>query len=162
MTGVQTCALPIWLHRQGWTNTWHLDFSEEAIQGTKARYPELPEDKLLVEDVFKHEALYDYVLEQTLYCAINPRMRGRYVEKLSELLMPGGHLVGVLFTFAFNEMKGPPWGGSPHDYRLMLHPYFTIHTLQKNKYAVAERQGKELFVHAQKPATPPVPAASLG
>ena len=93
---------PAWegqyLHERGFRNVWLMDLTGGPFKGLLERCPDFPQDHLLIGDFFAHEGQYDLIIEQTFFCAIDPSLRERYAEKMSELLAPGGKLVGVLLS----------------------------------------------------------------
>lgn len=54
----------------------------------------------------QHE-VFDILLEQTCFCAIDPRDRARYETMAHTLLKPGGRLIGVFMEVPFDD--GPPY-----------------------------------------------------
>ena len=103
-----------YLFKKGFTNVHLLDFSEEPILDFQQRNPIFPANQLHTGDFFAHEGSYDLILEQTLFCAIDPMLRAKYAQHASSLLKPGGKLVGVLFNRDFEG--GPPFGGNTAEY----------------------------------------------
>ena len=95
-------------------------------------------------DFFEHHALYDLVIEQTFFCALDPVLRSSYAKKMHQLLKPGGKLVGVLFNKFFEG--GPPFGGSESEYRELFQPYFTIDIMEPCYNSIASRSGAEVFI----------------
>ena len=93
---------PAWegqyLHERGFRNVWLMDLTGGPFAGFLQRCPDFPKEHLLTGDFFAHEGQYDLIIEQTFFCAIDPSLRERYAEKMSELLAPGGKLVGVLLS----------------------------------------------------------------
>lgn len=138
-----------WCHANGFVNAVTLDFSSQAIEGGRSRYPTLPPSAFLCQDFFAHQGQYDLILEQTFFCALPPTRRDEHLAKCANLLAPGGKLVGVLFDFPLTE-KGPPFGGSEAEYRQRLAPHFTVDKLERCRNSVPDRQGKELFLIAHK------------
>jgi hypothetical protein len=84
------------------------------------------------------------VVEQTFFCALEPRLRERYVEKMHSILNPNGKLIGVLFSV---EMPaGPPFGGSKSEYERLFKSKFEILKLETAKNSVPQRNGREFFI----------------
>jgi SAM-dependent methyltransferase len=50
---------------------------------------------------------FDYVWEHTLFCALHPSQRERYVEALIRWLKPGGTYLAVNYIVC--DPQGPPW-----------------------------------------------------
>ncbi|MGI8893931.1 MAG: methyltransferase [Bacteroidia bacterium] len=96
-----------YLHKIGFTDVTVLDFSAEAISSFQKRVPDFPEDKLIQQDFFEHKGQYDLIVEQTFFCALNPKLREQYVRKMYELMKVGGKLVGLLFDDELNTTDHP-------------------------------------------------------
>ena len=137
-----------YLHRNGFTNVHVLDFTEAPLKALKHRYAALPSEQIICADFFEHKGSYDIIVEQTFFSAIDPKARPKYAEKVSELLKPGGKLVGVLFDVEFT--KGPPFGGSREEYREYFIPYFSKIRMEQCYNSIKPRSGTELFINIQK------------
>lgn len=133
-----------YLFLHGFKNVHLLDFSPEPLVKFKDRNPEFPEKQLHVGDFFEHKGKYDLIIEQTLFCAIDPHLRRKYAEKAAELLMPGGKLVGVLFNRDFEG--GPPFGGSKEEYESHFKEHFSKINMEPCHNSIAPRMGTELFI----------------
>jgi SAM-dependent methyltransferase len=57
----------------------------------------------------------DLVVEHTLFCAIDPSLRDRYVDAVADVLRPGGRLL-ALFWLIRTE-SGPPFGANEAEIR---------------------------------------------
>ncbi len=138
----------IYLYQKGFKNVNYLDFSPAPSEYLKKMLPEFPEEQLHCEDFFKYSGAYDLILEQTLFCAIDPLLRDNYVKKVNELLVNNGKLVGLLFNRDFET--GPPFGGTKEEYTKRFAPYFTICKMETCYNSVEARLGTELFIHLKK------------
>jgi len=83
------------------------------------------------------------ILEQTFFCALNPDLRTKYVQKMSELLSKDGKLVGLLFGVEFPN--NPPFGGSKEEYLTLFSSKFKINLLEPCHNSAKPRMGSELF-----------------
>lgn len=133
-----------YLFRKGFTHVHLLDFSPEPLVAFKNRVPEFPEIQLHVGDFFEHHGLYDLIIEQTLFCAIDPTLRRAYAEKAASLLKPGGKLVGVLFNRDFEG--GPPFGGSVEEYLTYFEDHFSTVSIEPCYNSIAPRSASEVFI----------------
>lgn len=100
--------------------------------------------KILTGDFFQLTGKFDLVFEQTFFCALDPALRPAYVQKMQELLAPGGLLVGVLFNRDFDG--GPPFGGHLEEYIPLFEPYFHIKKMEPCYNSIDSRKGTELFI----------------
>ena len=91
----------LYLDHLGFTNVYFMDLSKAPLDFIKAQSSSLRAEQLLQTDFFKHEAQYDLIIEQTMFCAINPKLRQAYATKAHQLLKKGGKLVGLMFNRNF-------------------------------------------------------------
>lgn len=139
-----------YLHQQGFTNVTIMDIAAAPVESFRKKHPEFPREHILQGDFFHHASQYDLILEQTFFCALHPSLRPRYVEKMAELLKPGGKLAGLLFNIEF-EKEGPPFGGTAEEYRLLFSSKFTINVLQEEPASITPRHGTEVFIEFIRP-----------
>jgi thiopurine S-methyltransferase len=129
---------------QGFYNVNVLDIAEEPLLELKNRVPHFNEKYLHCENYFSHNKSYDLILEQTFFCAIDPKLRKNYVEKAHSLLKLNGKIAGLLFDFPLTE-EGPPFGGSIEQYINLFEPYFHLNLLDRSYNSIKPRFGRELF-----------------
>ena len=142
-----------YLHVCGFEDVTVLDWAETAISKFLEDCREFPAEKTRCEDFFEHKGKYDLILEQTFFCALHPSERGNYVQKMSELLVAGGKLVGLLFDFPLSK-EGPPFGGSIAEYEELFKPDIDVLVLERAYNSIKPRVGSELFLIAQKKGLP--------
>jgi SAM-dependent methyltransferase len=138
----------IYLHEMGFRNVHLLDLSPKPIDGIRKHYPSFPKNNMHVQNFFEHQGDYDLIIEQTLFCAIDPSLRNRYAKHALKLLHPGGKLVGVFFDRLFEG--GPPFGGSKSEYKELFAPLFSVVKMETCYNSIEPRKGTELFVELQK------------
>lgn len=138
-----------YLHRKGFKNVFALDLTDAALKAMLIRCPYFPKEHLIVGDFFAHVGQYDRILEQTFFCALDPSLRSRYVEKMHALLAPGGKLCGVLFDDVLNA-DHPPFGGNAAEYRTLFGPTFTKLSITPCYNSIAPRAGREVWLRAVK------------
>ncbi len=139
-----------YLHQQGFSEVYILDWAVEALQNFKTRVPDFPDKHLVQADFFSYKEQFDRIIEQTFFCALPPERRADYVQKMTELLKPNGKLVGLLFNASLNTDR-PPFGGNEKEYRQLLEPHLNILTLQTATNSIKPRQRSEFFFIAQRP-----------
>jgi SAM-dependent methyltransferase len=137
-----------YLLQQGFTQITLLDIAPALVEALQQKFAGKPQVKVLLEDYFSHQDVYDLVLEQTFFCALDPALRPAYARKTAELLAPDGKLAGVLFNREFDR-PGPPFGGSREEYEKLFSPFFRIKTLETCYNSARPRQGTELFMILQ-------------
>lgn len=135
-----------YLFNKGFKQVYSCDFARSALNNLKQRCPDFPESHLLESDFFElQEKGFDLIIEQTFFCAINPALRKKYVEKMHELLKDGGRLVGLLFDDVLNS-DVPPFGGSAAEYKPLFDTRFTPLRFEPCTNSVQPRAGRELFI----------------
>ncbi|MGO2339491.1 MAG: methyltransferase domain-containing protein [Psychrobacter sp.] len=140
-----------YLYEQGFTNVTLVDFAPAPIEAFARRYPDFPTEHLICADFFglsPEQHQFDWVLEQTFFCAINPARRDEYVEQMAALLKPKGQLVGLLFDKDFGRNE-PPFGGTKAEYQQRFETRFNIEIMESSYNSHAARQGNEMFVTMQ-------------
>ena len=135
----------------GFKNIFYLDLSDNAVKGFKKNCPYFPNEQILMIDFFDVSQIgfFDVIIEQTFFCAMNPKLRKKYVDKAYQILNSNGKIFGLLFEKIFNT-EGPPFGGSHKDYYELFSSKFDIKTLEKTKKSVSARKGFELWMEAKK------------
>lgn len=108
------------------------------------------------EDLFalpeRYPQAFDYVLEYTCFCAINPQRREEYVQAMAGVLRTGGELVGLFFPVlspvegsAGLVLEGPPFPLSEERIRDQFSARFEIVHLAPTPHTIKPRRGRELF-----------------
>ena len=60
-----------------------------------------------------YDNYFDYIIEQTCFCAIDPRRRKEYERLVFRILKTAGNLIGPWYPLdKAIEDSGPPWGVS--------------------------------------------------
>lgn len=134
-----------YLFNKGFKNVTVVDISAEPLRHISERCPEFPKEQLIETDFFTHSGKYDVIIEQTFFCALDPSLRNRYVQKMQELLKPNGFIVGVMFNVPLNS-EHPPFGGSDEEYKQLFEPYFKIEKMEPCLNSIEARAGREIFV----------------
>jgi thiopurine S-methyltransferase len=137
-----------YLFNQGFKNVSVIDLAAVPLENLKKRVPDFPESQLIQGDFFELNQQYDLIIEQTLFCAIDPILRAEYVKKASELLKVDGKFVGVLFNREFES--GPPFGGNKDEYLTYFSSCFQNIEMEICHNSVTPRSGTELFFIARK------------
>lgn len=141
-----------YLFRKGFENVFLLDWAIAPLRHFHHRVPEFPVKHLIHQDFFKHTSQYDLIVEQTFFCAIDPKLRTEYAKHAQELLKKGGKLVGLLFDDKLND-DHPPYGGNKEEYLACFSPYFTIKHCERCYNSIEPRKGRELFINFVKKNT---------
>ena len=139
-----------YLLEQGFTNVTLIDIAPDLVNALKARYADHSDRIHVIEgDFFAHEGEYNYILEQTFFCALPPLLRSAYVRKMYLLLASEGHLMGLLFNREF-EQEGPPFGGTAEEYQALFGPHFHLQHMADCDLSHPKRLGTELYIDFEK------------
>lgn len=129
-----------------------VDISPEALSRARKLYGDIANLKFEEMDLFKlpreFDKAFDVVFEHTCYCAVSPERRQELVKIWNRVLTDQGQVMGVFFTF--EKRYGPPYGGSEWELRQRLKDAYHMIFWGRWKQSVPRRQGKELFVLAQR------------
>lgn len=133
-----------YLHNKGFTNVFVVDLSKTALSNLQVRVPSFPKSHLLHSNFFDLDKTFDLIIEQTFFCALNPKLRPQYAIKMSELLNPKGKLTGLFFCVPLYDNR-PPFGGNKEEYIPYFQPYFNLEIIEPSYNSVSERANQELF-----------------
>lgn len=132
-----------YLINNGFNHVCLLDTAEESKKRFMNRVPNFK--NFVIDDFFNLKGEFDYVVEQTFFCALNPKLREDYAIKMKELLKPNGKLIGLLFDAELNK-DTPPFGGNKLEYEKLFKKYFNSVKIEKTSESILPRLGKELFI----------------
>ena len=129
-----------------------IDFAKEPTRTLKkeSKNSNLNID-IIVKDIFnltpEFNNRFDYIIEYTCYCAIDPKMRNQYINIMYDLLKPGGELVGI-FLPVNKDLKdgGPPFGVQLNQtIKAFLKKFKLIESI-RHPLSIVPRVDKEQFV----------------
>ena len=137
----------VYLAQNGFSSVTVVDIAAAPLRNLqeKLEQGQVEGVRLLHADFFGLQGGYDLMLEQTFFCALDPELRKKYVQKTFELLAPDGTLAGVLFASQFAD-EGPPYGGTEQEYRALFSERFAIDVLAPCYNSHPKRMGNELFI----------------
>ncbi len=116
-----------------------------ATQTAQARHISA---QFLQRDIFTQIADFaggfDYVLEHTCFCAINPALRPAYVQVVRTLLRSQGELIALFW--AHQKPGGPPFGTSVLELRQLFEPSFEPLLFEQATNSIPSRRLEEYLV----------------
>ncbi len=136
------------LLEQGFTNVTVIDIAPTLVENLKKKFAENNTIKVVLGDFFEHQGNYDYIIEQTFFCALPLKMRQKYVWKMHQLLSNHGKLVGLLFNREFEV--SPPFGGNLKEYEQLFRNTFVFNSISLAGNSIIARANTELFFEFQK------------
>ena len=103
------------------------------------------------DDIFslvdKFPDTFDYVIEQTCFCAIHPNRRKEYEILVRTILKPGGKLVGLWFPLdKSQEEGGPPFGTTIDEVKSIFNSGWMIEKEESPLQSVESRKGREKLI----------------
>lgn len=103
------------------------------------------------DDIFslveKFPDTFDYVIEQTCFCAIDPNRRKEYEILVRTILKPGGKLVGLWFPLdKSQEEGGPPFGTTIYEVKSIFNSGWKIEKENFPSQSVEPRKGREKLI----------------
>jgi methyl halide transferase len=122
------------------------DFAPSAIERAcaTAKAREL-DAQFLQRNIFELKAEFlhgfDYVLEHTCFCTIDPILRSQYVQVVKDLLRPNGQLIALFYTNRWSDE--PPFGIKPEAILALFTLHFDILLFKAAKDSIARRKGEE-------------------
>lgn len=132
------------LLEKGFQNITVIDFAAIPINKMKLQFENNTRISIIEDDFFNHKLKYDFIFEQTFFCAIEPNLRKQYVAQTAHLLNDNGKLVGLLFDKNFEN--SPPFGGSKAEYQMLFEVHFTFLHFENCYNSIPARAGTELFI----------------
>lgn len=119
-----------------------VDLSEKAIAA--ARAIDSVNVEYRVADLFKPMTeRFDVVVEHTCFCAIEAGRRDEYVDRMADVLVDGGRLVGLFYDHG--RPGGPPYTTDRGELLERFGRRFSVDWLATADGSVLARAGQELF-----------------
>lgn len=131
-----------------------VDFSRTAAQEMERMNDSDATVEILQHDLFtlsaRFDGSFDYILEYTCYCAIDPQRRAEFADLAARLLKPGGLYISLAYPVS-QHAGGPPFAVSvPEVLRLFRERGFTLVERKTPPDSVPARRGAEELLLLQK------------
>ena len=129
-----------------------VDFAPSAIQALKQMAVESEVEVNTLElDIFallpSYQNSFDYVIEQTCFCAIHPSRRKEYEIMVQGILKPNGKLVGLWFPLDKNiDEGGPPYGTSVNEVKTIFNNDWEIVKEEFSEHSIKPRKEREKLI----------------
>lgn len=138
------------------TSVVGLDLSATAIAQAKRLSSQSGSDtaiSFIAGDFFhlpsKLRPSFDWLVEHTCFCAIEPRQRQDYVRAASTALRTAGKIFGIFYLNPDTE-SGPPFAVSRQELSELFDPHFILTEEWVPKESFPGREGRELVRIMQK------------
>ena len=131
-----------------------VDFATEAVAAMHLLNTEAAPVQILQADIFElpgaMNGRFDYLLEYTCFCAIDPARRGEYAALAARLLKPGGLYIALAFPIG-KRPGGPPFVVQPDAMiELLTEHGFSLQHREFPPDSVSSRQNIEELIILQK------------
>ena len=136
-------------------DVYAIDFSCEAIKYLKLKSKKLNiKVNAICEDFFNLSNYYgtmDIILEYTFFCAINPKLRMKYIHETLKLLKDNGLFVGIFLPLDKHLSEGgPPYGVNLDQTMDCFSEYYDIIECKKSELTIEPRFNNEVFTIMRK------------
>ena len=111
--------------------------------------------KIIQKDIFSlidnYEGHFDYVIEQTCFCAIDLKRRSEYELLVNKLLKVKGQLIGLWFPIGKEVAEGgPPFGVSIDEIKLLFNKKWSILREEYSNLSIEKRKNREKIIIFEK------------
>ncbi|SVB64197.1 uncharacterized protein METZ01_LOCUS217051, partial [marine metagenome] len=90
---------------------------------------------------------FDYVIEQTCFCAINPSRREEYEQLVKTIIKPNGKLIGLWFPLDKPmDDGGPPWGTTISEVKSIFYDGWKIEKEEFPELSISPRKNREKLI----------------
>jgi SAM-dependent methyltransferase len=132
-----------------------VDFAPHAVQEMRRLAEPGAPVEILQADIFALppalHGRFDYVLEYTCFCAIDPVRRAEYADLVARLLKPGGTYIDLAFPLDAH-VGGPPFAVSlPEIFDLFAARGFSLLRRETPSDSVPQRRWREQLLIFQAP-----------
>ena len=94
-----------------------------------------------------YDNYFDYIIEQTCYCAIDPRRRKEYERVVFRILKTAGNLIGLWYPLdKAIEDGGPPWGVSRSNLKNIFEKRWIVTKELFSELSVKKRKQREKLI----------------
>jgi SAM-dependent methyltransferase len=128
-----------------------VDFSEYVVEQMRKLADPAAPIEILQHDIFtlpdEFNNSFDYLLEYTCFCAIDPKRRSEYADLVTRILKPGGMYIDLAFPLD-GRKGGPPFAVTESEiFDLFTSRGFELISRENPEDSVKPRQhAEELFV----------------
>ena len=90
---------------------------------------------------------FDYVIEQTCFCAINPSRREEYERLVKAIIKSHGKLIGLWFPLDKSiKDGGPPWGTTIPEVKSIFYDGWKIEKEEFSELSILPRKNREKLI----------------
>ena len=94
-----------------------------------------------------YDNYFDYIIEQTCFCAIDPKRREEYERLVYHILNSNGYLIGLWYPLDKAIIDGgPPWGISISDLKNTFEKRWIITKESFSEFSIKKRRKREKLI----------------
>ena len=129
-----------------------VDFAPSAIRALKElAKQEMVDVNVVQRDIFllvpEFQGFFNYVIEQTCFCAIHPSRRKEYESLVKAILKPGGKLIGLWFPLDKQlDEGGPPYGTTIDEVKSVFNIGWKVEKEGFQDLSTDPRKGREKLI----------------
>ena len=129
-----------------------VDFAPSAIRALKElANQEMVDVNVVQRDIFllvpEFQGFFNYVIEQTCFCAIHPSRRKEYESLVKAILKPGGKLIGLWFPLDKQlDEGGPPYGTTIDEVKSVFNIGWKVEKEGFQDLSIDPRKGREKLI----------------
>lgn len=133
-----------------------VDFASSPIIKIKSAAETLSLNICTIQDdifslSYKFKNSFDYIIEQTCFCAIDPTKRVQYSLLVYDILKPRGKLIGLWMPLDKDiDDGGPPFGVKEKEVKQLFDKNWTIEKDEFPIKSIESRKGREKLIIFQK------------
>ena len=106
---------------------------------------------IIQDDIFSltpdYSNTFDFIIEQTCFCAIHPSRRKDYEKLVRSILKSGGKLIGLWFPLDKTLKEGgPPWGTTVEEVKATFNSEWKIEKEEFPTLSIEPRKGREKLI----------------
>lgn len=125
-----------------------LDIAPRAVDAAR-KFPPVDGARYEAGDFFDRPdswcGTFDWVVEHTCFCAIDPTRREDYVQAAARLLKPDGRLLAIFYINPAHEGDGPPYGCSREELDRLFGGEFRLDDEVRPAVTFEGREDRELL-----------------
>ena len=129
-----------------------VDFAPSAVEALNNLVNKKPENlTVLQKDIFNLENNYfeyfDYIIEQTCFCAIHPKRRPDYARLVTNIIKKNGYLIGLWLPLNKKiEEGGPPYGTTIKEVKTHFTKKWIVHREEFSEFSIPSRKNNEKLI----------------
>ena len=129
-----------------------VDFAPSAVEALNNLVNKKPKNlTVLQKDIFSLENNYfeyfDYIIEQTCFCAIHPKRRPDYARLVTNIIKKNGYLIGLWLPLNKKiEEGGPPYGTTIKEVKTHFTKKWIVDREEFSEFSIPSRKNNEKLI----------------